>query len=145
MAQFVMQYLVNNASLSEHFFIDSAATSREAIGMPPDLRTVRKLKKEGIESLKHRAKQITLDDYNDFDYLIIMDDRNKLNLERIIGSDTDGKVYKLLEFAPEYSKANGNKTNIADPWYTGNFDEAFTDIMAGCTGFLKFLTDKNKL
>ncbi len=142
MAQFVMQYLVDQAGLSENFYIDSSATSREAIGMPVDLRTARKLKKEGIPCGRHRAKQVKIDDYNDFDYLICMDDNNIRNLTRILGEDTDGKFHKLLEYTDEnLGKSFSQIPDIADPWYTGNFEITFVQVMAGCRGFLKFLND----
>ena len=145
MAQFVMQDLVNKAGLADDFFIDSAATSREEIGMPPGLRTVQKLKKEGIPSLKHRAKQVKIDDYNDFDYLICMDDKNIRNLTRILGEDTDGKFHKLLEYTDGNFGLPASQTpDIADPWYTGNFDITFDQVMMGCKGLLKTLLGNNQ-
>ncbi|MCR4789876.1 MAG: low molecular weight phosphotyrosine protein phosphatase [Treponemataceae bacterium] len=143
MAEFVMKYLVEEAGLSSEFFIDSAATSREAIGMPVDLRTVRKLKKEGIPCGKHRAKQVTIDDYNDFDMLIGMDSKNLRNMERVLGSDDAGKFHKLLEFCPENQGMDKESVpDIADPWYTGNFEITFVQVMAGCKALLQKLLNE---
>lgn len=139
MAQFVMQDLVNKAGLTDKFFIDSAATSREALGCSPDLRTVNKLKREGIPSLKHRARQVKASEYDEFDYIIIMDDLNLTNISRIIPNDDERKIHKLLEYAEGY-----HRLNIADPWYTLDFDTAFIDIKAGCEGLLKTLSESNQ-
>ncbi len=81
----------------------------------------------------HRARQITWDDYDRFDYIIGMDTWNMKNLHRMLKGDLEGKVYKLLQFA-------GSDRDIADPWYTGNFDETYRDVTEGCEGLLKHLT-----
>ena len=130
MAQFVFQNMVNEAGLSDLFYIDSAATSREEIGNPPHHGTVSKLREVGIPVLKHRAVQMTKEDYHKYDYLIGMDTWNIRNMLRITGGDPEHKIKKLLAFA-------GSDRDIADPWYTGNFDETFDDIMEGLKGFLK--------
>ena len=132
MAQSVMTHLVKQAGLAEEFFIDSMATSTEEIGNPPHHGTVRKLRQMGIPLVPHKATQITWADYARFDYIIAMDDWNIRNLNRMLKGDPEQKVYKLLSFA-------GSQGDIADPWYTGNFDETFEDVLAGCQGFLKHL------
>ncbi len=129
MAQSVLAHLVDQAGRSRDYFIDSMATSREEIGNPPHPGTAAKLRQMGIPLIAHRAKQITAADYSRFDYIIAMDDWNLRNLRRIFPSDPENKVCKLLMFA-------GGHGDIADPWYTGDFDQTFADILAGCRGFL---------
>ena len=133
MAQFVFQHMVNNQGLKDKFYIDSAATSREEIGNPPHYGTVNKLRQEGIPVLKHRAIQMTKQDYKEYDYIIGMDAWNIRNIMRIIGSDPEKKVSMLLD----YTDRPG--TEIADPWYTGNFDATYGDVLEGCTGLLEHL------
>ena len=132
MAQSLLAHMVKEKGLSDSFRIDSAATSREEIGNPPHYGTVHKLRQEGIPLIPHRARQMTKQDYQTFDYLIGMDDANVRNMERIAGGDPEHKIYKLLEFA-------GSGRAIADPWYTGNFDVTYDDVMEGCEAFLQFL------
>ena len=129
MAEFVFKDMVGKAGRAEDFYIDSAATSREEIGNDTDPRTKRKLTEKGVPFTKRRARQMTKADYKEFDYIIAMDDNNIRNMMRIIGCDPDGKVYKLLGFA-------GRNDGIADPWYTGNFDETWDDVLEGCTALL---------
>lgn len=125
-------YLVKERNLSDRFQIESAATSREEIGNSPHSGTVRKLREEGIPLIPHRAVQMTRADYETYDYLIGMDDWNIRNMERIAGGDPENKIHKLLEFA-------GKTRDIADPWYTGNFDATYEDVMEGCLGLLSSL------
>jgi protein-tyrosine phosphatase len=87
----------------------------------------------GVPFTRRRARQVTKADYDEFDYLVIMDQNNYRNLFRIIGDDPDDKVCKLLEFA-------GKSGDIADPWYTGNFDETWDDVLEGCQAMLEELT-----
>ena len=130
MAESVLTFMVTRRGLSNMFEIDSAATSREEIGNPPHRGTVRKLQSVGIPVIPHRARQMTRTDYKQYDYLIGMDGWNIRNMLRIVGSDPEHKLYKLLDFADRHG-------DIADPWYTGNFDETYDDILEGCEGFLK--------
>ena len=132
MAQFVFQDMVNKLNLTDQFIIDSRATSTEEIGNPPHRGTVNKLKEVGIPLIPHRAKQITHKDYDEFDYIIGMDEWNMRNLNRMLKGDPEGKVYKFLTFA-------GSDRDIADPWYTGNFDATYNDVVEGCRGLLEFL------
>ena len=138
MSQFVFQHMVNNLGLADQFYIDSMATSTEEIGNPPHRGTVRKMNQVGVPVLPHRAKQITLSDYDKFDYIIGMDTWNMKNLNRMLKGDPDGKVYKLLTFA-------NSGRDIADPWYTGNFDETYDDVMKGCEGFLQYLKENGEI
>lgn len=130
MAEFLMKDIVAKAGRSQDFFIASAATSREEIGNDTHRGTKAKLREVGVTFEKRSARQVTKRDYDDFDYLIVMDQENLQGLNRIIGSDPDGKVHRLLEFA-------GKERDIADPWYTGNFDDTYDDIMEGLVEFLK--------
>ncbi len=135
MSQFVFQDMINKRGLSDRFYINSAATSREEIGNPPHYGTVNKMREVGIPVLPHKAVQMTKKDYEKYDYLIGMDEANIRNMTRIVGSDPKGKIHMLLDFSDE-SKA------IADPWYTGNFEATYRDVVEGCEGFLHFLKEK---
>lgn len=108
------------------------------IGNPPHRGTVNKLRKVGIPLVPHRAKQITLKDYDEFDYIIGMDTANMRNLNRMLKGDPEGKVYKFLTFA-------GSGRDIADPWYTGNFDVTYDDVVEGCEGFSGVLREKREI
>ena len=100
--------------------------------------TVNKLRELGIPLVPHRARQVTLDDYDKFDYIIGMDTANIRNLNRMLKHDPEGKIYKLLSFA-------GSGRDIADPWYTGDFDETYRDVEEGSEGFLNYLREKGKI
>ncbi|NLL78272.1 MAG: low molecular weight phosphotyrosine protein phosphatase [Clostridiales bacterium] len=134
MAESVMTHLIKQKNLESQFQIASAATSREEIGNPPHYGTVNKLRQVGIPVVPHRAVQMTKSDYNEYDYLIGMDSTNICNMTRIAGGDPDGKIYKLLSFA-------GIGRDVADPWYTGDFDATYEDIMTGLTAFLHSLPE----
>ncbi len=132
MAQCVFSHLVKEAGLGHLFYIDSAATSREEIGNPPHYGTVRQLNAVGIPVLPHRAVQMTRQDYLEYDYLIGMDSANIRNMNRIAGGDPKGKIYKLPTFA-------GSGRDVADPWYTGDFQTTYRDVLAGCKGLLQHI------
>lgn len=138
LAQSVFAFKVRELGLEEQFCIDSFATSTEEIGNPPHKGTVRKPQKAGIPLVPHRAKQISLSDYDRFDYIIGMDTANMRNLNRMLKGDPEGKLYKFLTFA-------GSDRDIADPWYTGNFDITYEDVKEGCEGFLKYLRENGKI
>ena len=121
MAEYVFKDMIKRKNIDDKFYVDSAATSREEIGNPVHYGTRRKLEEQGIYCGDHRARQITKEDYEVYDYLI--------------GMDPDKKMYKLLDFT-------ARKGNIADPWYTGNFDETYKDVVDGCEGLLRFLQEK---
>ena len=129
MAQYVMQYLVDKRGLTDRFTIDSAATTYEEIGNPIYPPARRKLKSEGIPILDHRARRITADEQDDWDLIICMDEENMQHLRRILGADGMGNVRKLLSCV-------GESRDVADPWYTGNFDATYDDVMRGCTALL---------
>ena len=132
MAEFVLKHLVKQRGVEDDFYIASAATSYEEIGNDIHRGTRRKLKEEGIPFEKRAAVRATKQDYDDYDYLIVMDRYNVSNLSRIVGVDKEGKIKMLLEFA-------GENRDIADPWYTGNFDKTYDDVLRGCEGLLRFL------
>ena len=132
MAEFVMRDIIKKAGLSDKIYVASAATSREEIGNPVHPGTRKKLAEYGLSVTGKTAIQITKEDYDNYDYIIVMDSFNLRNLQRIIGSDNEHKVYMLLDFA--------DGGDIADPWYTGNFDQTYDDVLKGCKGLLKKLT-----
>ena len=138
MAQFVFQNMVNKKGLTQQFHINSAATSREEIGSSPHYGTVQKMREEGIPILPHRAVQMTKRDYQEYDYLLGMDQWNIRNMLRIAGGDPDGKIRKLLDFGE-------HPRDIADPWYTGNFDRTYEDVTEGCKALLEFLEREGRL
>ena len=133
MAEFVMKELVRRAGREKDFLIESAATSREEIGNDIHYGTRTKLRQMGIPFERRAARQITPNDYNKYDYLVAMDDENLYYMHRCWGSDPAGKIKMLLSFA-------GKDRDIADPWYTGNFDQTYEDVLEGCTAFLGELT-----
>ena len=135
MSQSMFQDMVNKKGMADKFYIDSAATSREEIGNGPHYGTVQKLREVGIPVVPHRARQMTRDDYDKYDYLIGMDSYNVSNMKRIAGGDPDGKIFQMLEFA-------GLSRSIADPWYTDNFDETYNDLVIGLNGFWKTLSER---
>ena len=130
MAEYVLRHLVTQRGISEDFKIASSATSREEIGNDIHHGTRRKLKEQGISFFSRQATQLTKKDYEDYDYIIAMDSMNVRNIMRIIGEDKDNKVCRLLDFT-------NRPRDIADPWYTGNFDLTYSDVVEGCEAFLK--------
>lgn len=132
MAEFVLKDMVKKQHIEDRFIIDSSATSREEIGNGVHHGTRRKLAEMGVPCGEHRAVQIAKKDYDNYDYILIMDANNRRNLMRIIGADTEGKVHGLLDFSDR-------PRDIADPWYTGNFDVTYDDVIEGCETFLDYL------
>ena len=132
MAEFVMKDLVQKAGLTDHFYIESAATSTEEIGNEVYPPAKRKLAEHGISCKGKTARQMTRSDYQRFDLLIGMDDWNIRNMTRIAGGDPEGKIHKLLDYT-------ARKGDVADPWYTGDFDATWRDVTEGCRELLKSL------
>ena len=130
MAEFVMKDLARRKGLADMFVIASAATSREEIGNPVYPPARRKLAEHGISCAGHAARQMTRRDYEHFDRILGMDHANIRNIQRIAGGDPDGKITLLLDHAGRPGQ------EVADPWYTGDFDAAWEDILAGCEGLL---------
>ena len=139
MAEFIMKDMVSKQDLSRQFFIASAATSTEEIwngvGSPIYPPAKAKLAEHGIDCRGKRAVQLVRADYDKYDYLIGMDSANIRNMKRMLGGDTESKIFKLLSFA-------GSDHDIADPWYSGDFDTAYADILEGCKGLLHMLLQK---
>ena len=132
MAEFILKDMVKKRGKAADFQIASSATSTEEYGNPLYPPAERKLSQEGIPTTYRSAVQLKKSDYEKYDYIIAMERRNIESIKRICGGDPDNKVSLLLSFA-------GRNDNIADPWYTGNFDAAFDDIVEGCEGFLQYI------
>ena len=130
MAEFLMKDLVQKAGLASQFHIESAATSREEIGNPVYPPARRKLAEHGIACAGHAARQLTKQDYAAYDLLVGMDSANLRDMRRICGGDPDGKLHLLLDFTDRPGE-------VADPWYTGDFDATWQDVEAGCRGLLE--------
>ena len=132
MAEFVMKRLVEEAGLTGQFEIASAATSTEEIGNPVYPSARRKLAEHGIGCEGKTARQMTRSDYQYYDYVIAMDRNNLRNLKRMFGEDTDQKISLLMD----YTHRPGD---VADPWYTGDFEATWRDVSEGCKGLLEYL------
>ena len=135
MAEFVMKDLVRKAGLASQFHIGSAATSREEIGNPVYPPARRKLAEHGISCVGHAARQLTRRDYDAYDLLIGMDSANLRDMYRICGGDSAGKMSLLMDHT-------GRPGDVADPWYTGDFAATWRDVLEGCQGLLKELSEK---
>ena len=129
MAEFVMKDLVHKAGLENHFTIASAATSAEELGNPVYPPARRKLAEHGIRCDGKTARQLRREDYQSFDLLVGMDWANLRNMERICGGDPQGKLHLLLDYTARPGQ-------VADPWYTGDFDATWRDVLEGCQGLL---------
>ncbi len=125
MAEFVMKDIITKAGRTADFFIASAATSTEELGNPVHYGTRNRLAKENISVAGKTAVQLERTDYDKYDYLIGMDSRNITNMHRILGGDPGGKISRLLDFTQ-------SPHDIADPWYTGDFDLTYEEVYAGC-------------
>lgn len=136
MAEFLFRDMVEKKGLGDVFYIASSATSREEIGNGVHYGTRKILDRFGIDYSKKRAVQLMRDDLNRYDYFIGMDDANIRNMTRILGGGE--KVFKFLEFA-------GESGDIADPWYTGNFEETYHDVIKGSEAFLEYLGKEGKI
>mgnify|MGYP000964640501 CR=1 FL=1 len=135
MAEFVLKDMVKKQGIKDKFFIASSATSTEEIDNPVHRGTGDKLSKFSISTDGKYAVQFTKLDYQKYDYIIGMDEYNIRNILRIIGQDPENKVTKLFDFSDTLG-------DIADPWYTGNFDETYDDIKVGCEALLKYISHK---
>lgn len=132
MAEFVFKDMVKKNNLEDEFYICSSATSTEALGQGVHRGTKQKLSEYNILTKGKYSVQLDSSDYYKFDYLLVMDSLNLRNIRYIIPTDEDNKIYKLLDFT-------NRKGDIADPWYTGNFDETYDDIYEGCQAFLDYV------
>ena len=132
MAEFVMKELVNKKGMADQFEIASAATSTEEIGNPVYPPAKRKLKEHGISCEGKTARQMTKADYTYYNYIIAMDRFNLKNMTKFVGNDPDNKVSLLMDFTSQ-------PKDVADPWYTGDFDATLNDVCEGCVGIIKKL------
>ena len=132
MAEFVMKDLVKKAGREDDFYIESAATSTEELGNPVYPPARQKLDEHGIGCRGKTARQMHRSDYAEFDLLIGMDRWNIRNMERICGGDPDDKIHMLMDYTDRPGE-------VADPWYTGNFDATWRDVLEGCTALLENL------
>ena len=133
MAEFVMKQLVKNEGLEGQYEIASAATSTEEIGNPVYPPARRKLAEHGIGCEGKTARQMTRSAYQYYDYIIAMDRNNLRNLKRMFGEDTEQKISLLMDYTHRPS-------DVADPWYTGDFEATWVDVSEGCKGLLEYLT-----
>ena len=125
MAEFIMKDIVKKAGMDDQFHIESAATSTEEIGNSVYPPARRKLAEHGISCEGKTARQMTRSDYDRLDLLVGMDEWNIRNMKRIAGGDPDRKIFKMLDFTSRHG-------DVADPWYTGNFDATWRDCLEGC-------------
>lgn len=132
MAEFVLKDIVKKQGLGKNFYIKSSATSNEEIGNDIHYGTRNKLIQKGIPFKKRKATRLMPEDYNKYDYIIGMEESNIRNIKRIVGNDIEHKIYRLLDYSD-------NPRDIADPWYTGNFEITYNDIVEGCNAFIKYL------
>ena len=133
-AEYIFKDMLKKRKLSSSFYVDSAATSREELGneIYPNMR--RTLESHDVAILNHRARQIQKNEYDEFDYIIAMDEENMYNLKRIFAGDSKNKIHYLMEYtSTPYAE-------IEDPWYTRNFEKAYQDIYLGCLGLLDKLS-----
>ena len=138
MAEFVFRDMAKKQGLAEQFHIASAATSSEELGNPVHRGTTDKLREYGISTRGKYAVQLKKKDYKEYDYILGMEYRNIRSINRIFGSDPEHKVSMLLDYTE-------HPRDIADPWYTGNFDKTYDDILEGCQVFLHYLISRNLL
>ena len=131
MAEFVMKKFVSEAGMEEKFEIASAATSTEEIGNPVYPPARRKLAEHGIDCGGKTARQVTRRDYEKYDLLIVMDHNNLRNLQRMLGQDKENKIHLLMDYTDRLGE-------VADPWYTGDFEQTWMDVTEGCRGLLGY-------
>lgn len=138
MSEFILKDMVTKRGISNRFQIASAATSREEIGNPVYPPARRKLLEHGIDPSGKTARQMTRRDYEEYDYILATEQYNIRNILRITGGDPDHKIHRLLDFSDR-------PRDIDDPWYTGDFDTAWNDIVEGCEAFLDWLKREKRI
>ena len=138
MAEFVLKDMVEKEGIASEFYIASAATSTEEIGNPVHHGTRSKLAQVGISTSGKYAVQMKRSDYQEYDYIIGMDNWNYRNMLRIAGKDKEEKISLLLDYTD-------HPQDVADPWYTGDFEKTYEDVLAGCQGFLAHLRQQGHL
>ncbi len=138
MAEYIFKDMIKKEKLNSKIIVTSRGTSREEEGNDIYYYAKEKLEEEGISYSKHKAQQLKKEEYNQYDYIIGMDEGNIRNIIRIVGKDSENKVYKLLDFT-------NDKRDILDPWYTGNFTKAYNDIQKGCEELFNYLKKEGKI
>lgn len=134
MAQIVLENMVKELGLENQFEIDSAGTEgyNEMVHAGIHRGTKEILNRKGVPFSEHYSRKLRKTDYDYYDYIIAMDEDNITDIEYIVGVDTDNKIKRLLDYTD-------NHRDIADPWYTGNFDKTYDDVTKGCQAFLNHL------
>ena len=132
MAEFVMKHLVEKQGLQDQFEIASAATSTEEIGNPVYPPAQRKLAEHGINCEGKRARVMTREDFNYYDHIVVMDNENLQSIKWLFGKDKDHKVRLLMDYTDRPGE-------VADPWYTGDFEATWRDVLEGCEGLLEYV------
>lgn len=142
MAEFILKDMLHDIGAEDNIMVSSCATSTEEIwngvGNPVYPPAKKKLAEYGISCEGKRAVQLKKSDYDDYDLLIGMDSNNMRNIRRMTGNRSDDKLFKLMEFA-------GSDRDVADPWYTGDFDKTYDDIYEGCKGIIEYLKEKGEI
>ena len=138
MAEFVFKRMISERGVAYKYTVASSATSTEEIGNPVYPPARRELAKHGISCEGKYAVQLRRSDYENYDLFVAMDSRNTVNMTRIFGGDPDGKIRKLMN----YTSRGGD---VADPWYTGEFDVTYRDVYDGCNEFLNILENGGKI
>lgn len=138
MAEFLMKDLVEKAGYSDKIRVDSAATSQEEIGNDTHEGTKQELRKHHIPFTPRKARQVIKEDYQTYDFIICMDNQNIFNVKRLLGPDVECKIFKALSFT-------GQDRDVADPWYTGDFEATYADISEACQALLDFLVERYSL
>lgn len=140
MAEFVFKDLVNKKGLSSNFYIDSSATDgyNEKVKEGIYYETKNILKEMNVPFSEHISRQIRKEDYDKFDYILGMEEKNVKDILKIVGEDKENKVHRLLDFTE-------NPRDIVDPWYYGNFDSTYYDILYGCEKLLEYIHEKNEI
>ena len=136
MAEYIFKDLLKKEELEKKYLVESAGTSNEEAGNDMHYGAKDKLNEKGVPYGKHKARQLRKEDYSKYDYIIAMENSNIRNIMRIIEEDKENKVHRLLDFT-------NNPRDIADPWYTGNFEVTYQDITRGCNAFLEYLEKGN--
>ena len=137
MAEFIFKDIVHKTDLDGAVTVSSAATSTEEIGNDTYPPAKAKLREKGIPLARHSARQITAADYNQYDYIVGMDSENMYYMNRCWNNDPEGKVSLLMEFA-------GSSREVADPWYTGDFEQTYEDLVIGCKSLLSIVKNRIK-
>ena len=137
MAEFVMKDMVEKKGLSDRFEIASAATSTEELGNPVHRGTRAVLDRLGISYAGKYSQRLTAEDYKKYDYFIGMDENNRRTMKRMLGGDPENKVSLLLDYTD-------TPRDVADPWWTGDFEATYNDITRGIDGLYNFLKEQKK-